>query len=201
MRTTFGARSRSRAGTRDCHRSGGSITWSSTDTIRRSCIVVPLALRTWCDVRHYSIRVASSALAGIRICDLSGQLAGAGATRYLAAFGAQVIRVEDPVRRGGWDILRGSRPFVDERRGPELGGAFNNHNVGKLGVTIDLRTDAGRDLFARLVAVSDVVTENFAAGVLASFGFPYERLREINPSIIYASNSGFGHEGPYAAYK
>ncbi|MEO8695004.1 MAG: CoA transferase [Acidimicrobiales bacterium] len=141
------------------------------------------------------------ALAGVRVCDLSGQLAGAGATRFLAAFGAEVIRVEDPVRRGGWDILRGGRPYVDERRGPELGGAFNNHNVGKLGVTIDLRSSRGRDLFARMVAVSDVVTENFAAGVLAGLGFPYERLREINPTVIYVSNSGFGHAGPYAHYK
>ena len=141
------------------------------------------------------------ALDGIRVCDLSGQLAGAGATRFLAAFGAQVIRVEDPVRQGGWDILRGGRPYVDERRGRELGGAFNNHNVGKLGVTIDLRSPKGRDLFTRLVEVSDVVTENFAAGVLAGLGFPYERLHEINPSVIYVSNSGFGHTGPYAHYK
>ena len=145
--------------------------------------------------------MGDSALAGIRVCDLSGQLAGAGATRFLAAFGAQVIRVEDPVRRGGWDILRGGRPYVDERRGPELGGAFNNHNVGKLGVTIDLRSAEGRALFTRLVEVSDVVTENFAAGVLGNLGFPYDRLREINPSVIYVSNSGFGHDGPYAHYK
>ena len=141
------------------------------------------------------------ALEGIRVCDLSGQLAGAGATRFLAAFGAQVIRVEDPVRRGGWDILRGGRPYVDDRRGPELGGAFNNHNVGKLGVTINLRVHEGRDLFTRLVEVSDVVTENFAAGVFAGLGFPYERLREINPAVVYVSNSGFGHTGPYAHYK
>ena len=145
--------------------------------------------------------MSESALGGIWICDLSGQLAGAGATRYLAAFGAQVIRVEDPVRQGGWDILRGGRPYVDERRGRELGGAFNNHNVGKLGVTIDLRRDEGRELFARLVAESDVVTENFAAGVLEDLGFGYARLQEINPQIIYVSNSGFGHTGPYARYK
>ena len=53
--------------------------------------------------------MSETALDGIRICDLSGQLAGAGATRFLAAFGAQVIRVEDLVRQGSWDILRGGR--------------------------------------------------------------------------------------------
>jgi benzylsuccinate CoA-transferase BbsF subunit len=71
----------------------------------------------------------SSALAHIRVCDFTGQLAGAGATKFLAAFGAQVIRIEDPVRQGRWDILRGTAPFVDERRGIDLGGAFNNHNT------------------------------------------------------------------------
>ena len=75
----------------------------------------------------------SEALAHLRICDFTGQLAGAGATRALAAFGAQVIRIEDPVREGRWDILRGTQPYVDERRGVEVGGAFNNHNVEKLG--------------------------------------------------------------------
>jgi crotonobetainyl-CoA:carnitine CoA-transferase CaiB-like acyl-CoA transferase len=119
----------------------------------------------------------------------------------LAAFGAQVIRIEDPVREGRWDILRGTQPYVDERRGVELGGAFNNHNVEKLGVTINLRTEEGRDLLRRLVAVSDVVAENFAAGVLARMGFPYEELRRLRPDILYVSNCGFGHTGPYQRYK
>lgn len=141
------------------------------------------------------------ALGQITVCDLSGQLAGAGSTRYLAAFGARVIRVEDPVRQGRWDIIRGSIPHVDERRGIELGGGFNNHNVEKLGVTINLRLEAGRQLLRRLVAVSDVVTENFAAGVLAKMGFSYDALRAIKEDIIYVSNSGFGHTGPYSGYK
>lgn len=142
-----------------------------------------------------------AALDHLTICDLSGQLAGAGATRYLAAFGARVIRVEDPVRQGRWDILRGSSPYADERRGIELGGAFNNHNVGKLGVTLDLRTEDGRGVLRRLIAVSDVVTENFAAGVFARMGFSYDQLRAIKEDIIYVSNSGFGHRGPYAGFK
>src|SRR4051794_2855136 len=102
------------------------------------------------------------ALSHVRICDFTGQLAGAGATRTLAAFGAQVIRIEDPVAQGRWDILRGVGPYVDERRGNELGGGFQNHNVEKLGVTLNLRTERGRELAAALVRASDVVTENFA---------------------------------------
>ncbi len=143
----------------------------------------------------------SPALSHLRICDLTGQLAGAGATRVLAAFGAEVIRVEDPTRKGRWDILRGGAPFVDERRGLELGGAFNNHNVEKKGVTINLKDPRGRELFADLVRVSDAVTENFAAGVMGRMELGYEELRRIREDIIYVSNCGFGHSGPYESFK
>lgn len=143
----------------------------------------------------------SRALGHVRICDFTGQLAGAGATRTLAAFGAEVIRVEDPVRQGRWDILRGMEPFVDDRRGVEMGGAFNNHNVEKLGVTLNLRTQRGRELLAELVAICDVVAENFSAGVMEGFGFGYERLRQIRPDVVYVSNSGFGHSGPYRDFR
>ena len=143
----------------------------------------------------------TTALGGLRICDFSGQLAGAGATRFLAAMGAEVIRVEDPVTQGYWDALRGVSPFVDERRGPDLGGAFNNHNVEKLGITLNLRTDAGKRLLRELVAVSDVVTENFAVGVMERLGCSYDDVRAIKEDIVYVSNSGFGHSGPYREFK
>jgi benzylsuccinate CoA-transferase BbsF subunit len=143
----------------------------------------------------------SQALDGIRICDFTGQLAGAGATKWLAAFGAEVIRIEDPTNEGGWDILRRVPPFVDERRGPDFGGGFNNHNVGKLGITLNLRTERGKELLAAIVERSDVVTENFAAGVLERWGFGYARLKALRPDIIYVSNCGFGHTGPYVDFK
>ena len=144
---------------------------------------------------------ARSGLSHVRVCDFGGQLAGAGATKILAAFGAQVIRVEDPVTEGRWDALRGIGPFVDERRGINLGCGFNNHNVGKLGVTINTRTDEGRELLRDLVAVSDVVCENFAPGVLDRWGFGYDELRELRSDVIYVSNCGFGHSGPYRSFK
>ncbi len=145
--------------------------------------------------------VGPQALDHIRVCDFTGQLAGAGATRWLASFGAEVIRIEDPTNQGRWDILRGSPPFKDERRGIEFGSGFNNHNVNKLGVTIDVRTPAGKELVAELVAISDVVADNFAAGVLDRMGFGFERLTELRPDIIYVSNCGFGHTGPYRDFK
>lgn len=141
------------------------------------------------------------ALAGLRICDFTGQLAGAGATKWLAAFGAEVIRIEDPVREGRWDILRGNEPFVDDRRGINLGGGFNNHNTDKKGITLNLRTEEGKAILERLVGLSDAVTENFAVGVLEKWGFGYEKLKAIKPDIVYVSNCGFGHDGPYSQFK
>ena len=128
-----------------------------------------------------------SALERVRICDFTGQLAGAGATKWLAAFGADVIRVEDPTNQGGWDILRNMPPFVDDRRGPDFGGGFNNHNVEKKGITLNLRTDRGKEILAEIVKRSDVVSENFAAGVLDKWGFGWDRLRALREDVIYVS--------------
>ncbi len=141
------------------------------------------------------------ALSKVRICDFTGQLAGAGATKILAMFGAQVIRVEDRLRQGQWDIFRGNGPWIDERRGINLGGTFNNHNVEKMGVTLDMRKSAAGDILRELISVSDVVTENFSKGVLDRWGFSYDRMVKIKPDIIYVSNSGFGHVGPYSEFK
>ena len=143
----------------------------------------------------------TKALSSIRICDFTGQLAGAGATKWMAAFGAEVIRVEDPVRQGQWDILRAMLPFVDERRGVDFGGGFNNHNTEKYGITLNLRTERGKQLLTRILEKSDVVSENFAYGVFEKWGFGYEQLCAIKPDIIYVSNCGFGHTGPYKNYK
>ena len=144
---------------------------------------------------------AKGALAPIRICDFSGQLAGAGATRFFAAFGAQVIRIEDRLSQGGWDIFRGNGPYIDERRGTNLGGMFNNHNVEKLGITLNAKSERGKEIMREIISISDVVTENFSAGVMERWGFPYEEMRRIKPDIIYVSNCGFGHRGPYTHFK
>lgn len=141
------------------------------------------------------------ALGRFRICDFTGQLAGAGATKWLAAFGAEVIRIEDPVTHGLWDVLRPMGPYVDERRGPDFGGGFNNHNTEKYGITLNLRSERAKELLVEIVKRSDVVSENFSKGVLARWGFDYERLRAIKPDIIYVSNCGFGQRGPYSDYK
>ena len=141
------------------------------------------------------------ALRHLRICDLSGQLAGAGATRILAAFGAQVIRIEDPVTKGLWDIVRQLGPNINGDSSNEGGSGFNNHNVEKLGITINLRTERGKELLRELVRVSDAVTENFSPGVMDRLGFGYDDLKALRPDIVYVSNSGFGHSGPYGTFR
>jgi len=146
--------------------------------------------------RNGSARPNGTALGSIRICDFTGQLAGAGATKWLAAFGADVIRIEDPVKQGMGDVLRNMAPFPDDRRGPDFGGGFNNHNVEKRGITLNLKTDRGKEILAEIVKRSDVVSENFAAGVLDRWGFGWNALRELREDIIYVSNCGFGHTGP-----
>jgi crotonobetainyl-CoA:carnitine CoA-transferase CaiB-like acyl-CoA transferase len=146
-------------------------------------------------------QVMAGALSHIRICDFTGQLAGAGATKWLAAFGAEIIRIEDPVKEGRWDILRATAPFVDDRRGVDFGGGFNNHNTDKKGITLNLRTAKGKEILSEIIKKSDAVTENFAAGVLEKWGFGYADLKRIKADIVYVSNCGFGHNGPYSSFK
>lgn len=132
---------------------------------------------------------------------------GACATRLLADFGAEVIRIEDRQRLDmprRLPVYKGeARAYGEEDANPDpnKGGIFNNYNRNKLGVTINMRTKGGRMLADRLIASSSVVTENFAPGVMERWGLTYERLNELSPNVIYARMSGYGHSGPHAEYK
>ena len=129
-------------------------------------------------------------LQGVRILEMSQAIAGPVAARTLGDLGAEVIKVEQP---GVGDMSR--------RIGPHfLGGEsayYLNFNRNKQSVTIDLRTPQGREVFHRLVAVSDVVFDAFRPSVLERLGLDYKSLKAINPSIIACSLSAFGQEGPY----
>ena len=125
---------------------------------------------------------------------------------YGAACGRRGYKDSSNIRRTGYPSrrqgqgrpvghLRGSWPYVDERRGIELGGAFNNHNVEKLGVTLTCASPAPRIFWRSLSPSATSVTENFSKGVLDRWGFSYEEMTKIKPDIIYVSNCGFGHVG------
>ena len=147
-------------------------------------------------------------LVGLRVADFCWMGVGSVATRLLADFGAEVIKIEDRTRIDTPRKLplyksETARAFGEEVVGadPNKGGLFNNYSRNKLGVTINMRTSEGRDLAERLVAESSVVTENFAPGVMERWGLTYERLRTIRSDVIYARMSGYGHSGPDAGYR
>ena len=147
-------------------------------------------------------------LAGIRVADFCWMGVGSVATRLLADFGAEVIKIEDRIRIDTPRRLpiykdEPARNFGEELTDadPNRGGLFNNYCRNKLGVTVNLRTERGRALVERLIAASSVVSENFAPGVMERWGLTYDRLRELSPDVIYARMSGYGHSGPHAHYR
>ena len=132
-------------------------------------------------------------LDGIRILDFTQVMLGPCATQMLADFGADVIKVERP---GTGDL---SRNFFGESSEEAMNNAvFSSLNRNKRSIEIDTKSDAGRQMVYDLVRVSDVVVNNFRAGVMDRLGFGFERLQEINPRIIVAAGTGFGETGPYA---
>lgn len=129
-------------------------------------------------------------LSGIRILDLSRLLPGAYASQMMADFGADVIKVEEP---GTGDYGRFMPPH-----GP--GGMslyFVAINRNKRSITINLKTEQGREIFQRMVRQADVVLESFRPGVMERLGLGYEQLKELHPGIIYCAISGYGQDGPY----
>jgi crotonobetainyl-CoA:carnitine CoA-transferase CaiB-like acyl-CoA transferase len=151
------------------------------------------------------------ALAGVRVVDLSWLLASAGAGRYLAALGADVVKVEHSSR---WDVMRfslGNCPPGGraERDGateplptplstnPNRGGSFMEINSGKRSISLNLKHASGKQILEEMIRGADVVVEGFSPGTLERMGFGYERLRELNPEIIYVQQSGFGEHGTY----
>ncbi len=140
-------------------------------------------------------------LKGVRVLELTANWAGPLGARHLADLGAEVIKIEAPDRpatRGG--RYPGGDPF---RRHYNRAAYFNKMNRNKLGITLNLDDESGRDLFLKLVAESDVVLENNSPRVMRNFNLQYPVLREVNPEIIMVSISGFGQTGPdrdYVAY-
>src|SRR6266567_6802328 len=132
-------------------------------------------------------------LEGVRVLDFSWIVAGPQATRILADFGAEVIRIEYEGRIDSSRIGMTSPPA--DPSSPNGSGVFNNLNRNKRSLTLNLNHPRGVDLLRRLIAVSDAVVENFSSRVMEQRGLAFEALAAINPGIIYLSLSGFGHTG------
>ena len=128
-------------------------------------------------------------LEGVKILDLSTMLPGPFCSMILADFGAEVIKVE--AVKGG-DLFRGGVPKIGD-----TGGAFFQVNRNKKSITLNLKSDEGKEIFYKLAKDADVVLEQYRPGVVKKLGVDYETIKAINPKIVYCSLSGYGQTGPY----
>lgn len=129
-------------------------------------------------------------LEGIKVLDLTRVLAGPYTGMILADLGATVIKVENP--NGGDD----SRRYGPYQNGESI--YYAGLNRGKIGITINLKSKKGKDIFKKLVQGTDILLENYRPGTMEKLELGYDVLKEINPSLIYGSVSGYGHTGPYS---
>lgn len=163
------------------------------------------------ETRALSKRGKPFALDGVRVLDLTWFLASAGAGRYLAAHGADVIKVEhmsrlDGVRRGVGLVGDGGREARDEAVEPtplptsgsvNRSGFFMDINSGKRSISLNLKSDEGREILRELIRDADMLVEGFSPGTMEKMGLGYEEMRKINPDIIYVQQSGMGQHGTY----
>jgi len=138
------------------------------------------------------------ALDGIRVLDLGEGVSGPYCAKMLAAFGAEVVKIERP---GAGDPARRMGPFPGDDPHPERSGAFLFLNTGKKSITLNIRTATGVKLLKELVSTTDVVVEDYQPGVMADLGLGFDVLEEINPRLVMTSITGFGQSGPYRDYK
>jgi len=140
-------------------------------------------------------------LAGVRVLDLSRVLAGPWCTQTLADLGADVVKIERPMRDGsGGDDTRGwGPPFLRSRDGHDTAEAayYLSTNRNKRSATVDISRPQGQALIRRLAARSDVFVENFKVGDMARYGLDSASLLALNPRLVYCSITGFGQTGPY----
>ncbi len=137
-------------------------------------------------------------LSGITILDLSRILAGPWTTQMLADLGADVIKIERP--RSGDDTRTWGPPYAKTSEGEQSESAyFLGANRGKRSLAIDLKSPEGAQIVRDIAAKADVVVENFKTGDLARYGLDADTMHKVNPGLIYASITGFGHTGPRAS--
>ena len=140
-------------------------------------------------------------LEGVRVLDLTHIIAGPFCAAILADYGAEVIKVEPP---GRGDRARTTNPFI-ERDGARVSSFFYALNRNRRSVALNLKAPWGRRAFLELVAVGDVLLENFSPGTLEKLGLGYEELRRVNPSLVHVAISGYGqlppYLGPYASWQ
>jgi crotonobetainyl-CoA:carnitine CoA-transferase CaiB-like acyl-CoA transferase len=144
--------------------------------------------------------MAYKILEGIRIIDLTMVFAGPVATKILAELGAEVIKIESWQRP---DVFTRANVYPENNPGANpwnRGCLFHSLNAGKRAISLNMASEAGRDVFRQLLKVSNAVIENYSPRVMTNWGLDYERIKKINPRIIMVSVSGLGHDGPLKDY-
>ncbi|HJP41809.1 MAG TPA: CoA transferase [Dehalococcoidia bacterium] len=136
-------------------------------------------------------------LEGVRVADFSWVVAGPFTTQALALMGAEVIRIESSVHT---DINRRLPPAAEGELGIERSGLWHGLNLNKKSVTLNLATAEAQALAREIVARCDIAVENFSFGQLEKFNLGFDRLREVNPEVIFVTSSGLGRTGPYREY-
>ena len=137
------------------------------------------------------------ALSGVKVLDLSEDIAGSFCARLLADYGADVLKLEPP----GGASLRRRGPFYHDDPHPEKSLFFLVLNLNKKGATLNLETSTGQNILKRLAQHIDVMVESYRPGYLDSLGLGYEDLRKVNPALIVTSITPFGQDGPYSHYQ
>jgi crotonobetainyl-CoA:carnitine CoA-transferase CaiB-like acyl-CoA transferase len=137
------------------------------------------------------------ALSGIKVLDLSEDIAGSFCARLMADYGADVLKLEPP----GGASLRRMGPFHHDDPHPEKSLFFLLLNLNKKGATLNLTTDTGQSILKRLAEHVDVIVETYRPGYLDSLGLGYDTLSQINPGLVVTSITPFGQDGPYSQYK
>ncbi len=141
--------------------------------------------------------MSPSALDDVTVLDISQGIAGPLCAKILGDFGADVIKAEPPAG----DSARTLGPFFHDDPHPEKSLSFLLANLNKRGITLNIETPTGRQIFQELARRADVVVESFRPGYLASLGLDYASLEKINPRIVLVSITPFGQTGPYSQYK
>ncbi|MFH1625236.1 MAG: CoA transferase [Pseudomonadota bacterium] len=143
-------------------------------------------------------QAANKALQGLRIVELAEFVSGPYCSKLLADLGAEVIKIEKP---GKGDMARTRGPFPNDVAHPEQSGLYLYLNINKLGITLDLEKEKGREIFLELVKRADILIEDVPVKLKEKMRITYEILEEINPRLIVTSIAPFGQTGPYRDYK
>ena len=137
-------------------------------------------------------------LEGVKVLDLTQYVAGPFSTKFLADFGADVIKIERPP---AGDPARTFAPFYQDDPHPEKSGLFLHLNTNKRSITLNLKSSSGVKIFKELVQWADILVESFSPKIMPSLGLDYDTLEQINPSLVMTSISNFGQTGPYRDLK